>query len=40
MVVSPSTPPMVAGPWNPFGDVSQNHWAYKQILEAAIEHTK
>ena len=25
---------------NPFGDVSQNHWAYKQILEAAIEHTK
>ena len=25
---------------NPFGDVSQNHWAYKQILEAAVEHTK
>ena len=25
---------------NPFTDVKTSHWAYKQILEAAIEHTK
>ena len=25
---------------NPFTDVKISHWAYKQILEAAVEHTK
>lgn len=27
-----------SGTENPFSDLSENHWAYKQILEAAVDH--